>query len=115
MAQSDLGRLLRFKGTVEAAASSVEPNAYGTLALVAAYGRLRPEALLVIPEDLRDEFVRLFPESAGHPGGTSDEARHAKLLLDQMAGWIGGIIEEALIERRIEAEAAEKARRTGFG
>jgi hypothetical protein len=88
---------------LEAAASSVEPDAYGTEALVGAYGPLRTEALLVIDEGLRDEFARLFPETAVQAPDYSAKAREAKLLLDQMAGWIGGIIEEALIGTRIEA------------
>jgi len=36
------------------------------------------------------------------------------VLINQLAGWLGGIIEAAILDQRIRAEGEERAKRTGF-
>jgi hypothetical protein len=44
-----------------------------------------------------------------------EQGEEAIVLMKQLAGWHGGLIEEAILEQRILVEAEEKAKRTGFG
>ena len=47
------------------------------------------------------------------------QGAEAVLLMRQLAGWLDGQIEAVVLEQRIQAQAAadaaERARRTGFG
>ena len=42
------------------------------------------------------------------------QAGEVKLYLAQMAGWIDGMIESAILDQRIQAEAEAKVKRVGF-
>ena len=111
----DVDFLLRLKGTLEA--SSVQPHDRPAQAHAQAYPRIRAEVEAALDDDsLREEFDRLFPAelgSAGRPWGAQGE--EAIVLMNQLAGWLGGLIEAAILDRRVRAEAEERAKRTGFG
>jgi len=88
--------------------------------------------VLEVRPDLRDEFTRLFPELPEPPdydpnevffklerteGELTQATADALLNLRLLGGWIQGLIDEQTLERRIRAEAEERAKRppTGFG
>jgi hypothetical protein len=131
----EIGWLLRVKNMIDAARGSIAPSAASARALTESYGQLRIEVLgLVSGTDEEEEFDRIFPDipTADVPNmrlaGNSGKQQHANLesealrataLLAQLAGWVEGLIDEQLLERRIHAEAEAKARleakpRTGF-
>jgi hypothetical protein len=108
---SDVGRLLRLKGTIEAHQPGERPGQ----GEVQAYMRERDEVVAAVDDSLRDELDRLFPTelaTAGQPWGA--QAQEAVMLMNRLAGWVGGLIEEAILQQRIEAEARERAKQTGF-
>jgi hypothetical protein len=35
--------------------------------------------------------------------------------MNQLAGWLGGLIDASVLDQRIKAEAQERAKRTSFG
>lgn len=110
----DVGVLLRLKGMCEAALDA--PTKATGQAVAASYVRIRAEVGEAIGGEHTEELDRLFPkelETAGRPWGI--QAEEAKTLFGQLAGWISGLIEEQLLDRRIRAEAEAKARKTGFG
>src|SRR4051794_39120968 len=109
----DVQQLLRLKGMVEA---SVEPGpGHASEAQAQAYLRVRGLVRETLEGGAGDEFDKLFPETFSTTGRPwryqSDEA---VVLMRQLAGWLSGLIEGELLERRIRAEAEERARRTGF-
>ena len=70
----------------------------------------------------------MFPElpeftgASGPTGGpgliawhneATTEAKKALRLLDQLGGWIEGIVEQQTLPERIQADAAEKAKLSG--
>jgi hypothetical protein len=62
-----------------------------------------------------EELGRLFPAdlaTKGRPWGA--QAEEVKTLLAQMADWLDSMIEAAILDRRIQAEAEAKAKQTGF-
>lgn len=108
----DVDQLLRLKGIIEG--SEQASTTIGGQGLVASYGRIREQVGDAISADLTTEFNKLFPaelRTAGRPWGA--QAGEVKTLLGQMAGWVGGIVESTLVERRIQAEAEGKAREAG--
>jgi hypothetical protein len=110
----DLERVMRLKGAVEASAG-VPTAAGGGQGLVDSYPRIRREVAEAVGAGYAEEVERLFPESLqteGRPWGA--QAEEVKALMAQMAGWLDGMIEAAILERRIQAEAEAKARKTGF-
>lgn len=109
----NVDQLLRLKGTLEASEGVALQE--GGMGLVAAYPRIRAEVIDAVDEEQRAEFERLFPSELstdGQPWGA--QAGEVKLYVAQMAGWIGGVIESAILDRRIQAEAEAKAKRVGF-
>lgn len=111
----DVGTLFRLKGVVEAAAQ--QPTGNLSEAHIFSYRRVRTEVRMAIDPPHGDEFDRLFPEDAaawdgGGPYGSA--ATEAIVLMNQMAGWLDGIIQAAVLDQRIRVEAEEKAKRTGF-
>jgi hypothetical protein len=131
----DLGRLLRLQETIQAAAGSDEPGGLAAPVLTSSYKRLRGEVKNLISESpLVDEFERTFPEIdvvelpnepnaqnrfvLENAGGPLAQTAHA--LLQQLGGWIAGLVAERTLQARIEAEAIERVKReqrppTGFG
>jgi hypothetical protein len=104
----DIERLMRIKGTVDAAAGA-NPREGGE-GLIAAYPRLRSEVVDAIDEERRIEFDRLFPATLTRDGAAwVAEAEEVKLTLALIGGWLEGIVNGALLERRIVAEAQAKA------
>jgi hypothetical protein len=76
---------------MEASASSV-PNP----GLVGSYSRIRDDLLDAVEEKHGEEIERLFPAelaSDGRPWGV--QSAEVQTRFSQMAGWLGGIIEEA--------------------
>jgi hypothetical protein len=110
----DVGLLLRLKGVIEA--SAAQPTGRPGQAHAEAWPRVRAQvAEAVGDEALLREMDALFPAtlaSSGRPWGVQGD--EAIVLMNQLGGWIGGLIEEALLEQRIRAEAEERAKRTGF-
>ena len=109
----DVGHLLRLKGIIEG--SERADITRGGEGLIASYERVRQQVFEALEPGLTDEFEELFPaelRTTGQPWGA--QAGEVKILFGQLAGWIGGIIETALLERRIQAEAEAKAKQIGF-
>ena len=105
--------LLRIRSALEAA--TAQPSGRPGQPHAKAYPRLRAEVEQALTDDLRDEFERLFPsslETTGQPWGKQGE--EAIVLMTQLAGWLNGLVEAAILDRRIRAEAEERAKRTGF-
>jgi hypothetical protein len=115
----DVERFIRLRNTVRSAAASVpmgQESAAGDV-LATAFQRLRPEVLDTLPEALREEFTKLFPDDvlkqSGGGGGLGPgrlradavQATEARSLLEQMAGWLDGVVESAEHQMRIEIEA----------
>jgi hypothetical protein len=108
----DVGTLLRLKGVLEATA---EPTGRPGQGEAESYPRVRARVAALVDDSLLEELGSLFPEqlsTAGRPWLAQGE--EAIVLMKQLAGWLGGLIEEAVLERRIRVEAEEKAKRTGF-
>ena len=124
MVELDLGRLLRLKGMIESAASTVDPAVASAPALTESYSRMRAQVFeLVNGSELSNEFSAAFPKmnpvstpsGSGHPSNmvrqirtAEAEAQKARTLLGQLAGWLTGLIEEQTLTARIKAEAAER-------
>jgi hypothetical protein len=133
MAQLELGRLLRVKAMIDASVDESNPGD-SVHASAEAYVRLHAEISGMVDDtELHDEFDRLFPDEVlplDHaeelgmslsPQGAvraGSEGRRAQTHLRQLAGWVQGLIEEQLLERRIvaeaEANAKEQAKQVGF-
>jgi len=128
----DLGRLLRLKNAIAAIASGTKIEPADAPSLTDGYLRMRSQvADLVSGTNLDEEFKELFPEipefkSSGGPGvggrGLIDwhteattAGTNAQRLLDQLSGWIGGLIEEQTLPERIQAEAAERVKQEQGG
>ena len=118
----DLGRLLRMRAMVTAAAQT-EATYQAGIALVKAYLNLRGEMLKILePEtlgQLREECARLFPHmefpppySPTLPLDTSaklaDAAHQAQTNLRILQGWIQGLIDELTLEQKLRFEAEAK-------
>lgn len=109
----DIDQLMRLKGMLEGSAN-IDPMMGGE-GLVASYPRIREDVASAIDEADRAELERLFPaelSTAGKPWGA--QAGEVKLYLSQMAGWIKGMIDAAVLDRQIQADAEAKAKRVGF-
>lgn len=112
----DVDFLLRMKGVLDASMSESKP--LSGQAQAESYLRIRGEVASSLGEDtsLRAEVERLFPSelsSSGRPWGV--QGAEAVVLMSQLAGWLSGLIEASILDRRIRAEAEERAKRTGFG
>jgi hypothetical protein len=113
----DVEKLLRLKGAIEAS-TEVDYRIAGQ-ALAASYPRLRQQAREAIDESLVEEFDGLFPERLASEGSSwGSQAGEAQGYFTQIAGWLGGAIDGALLDQRIRAEAEAKAaaesKRIGF-
>jgi hypothetical protein len=107
MTDSDIGRLLRLKGAIEAAAG-IPAEAPAASALTETYQRLRAQALETAGDrDLRTEFEAMFPEiepapdPPDHPRESLHivwkreaevKAQRASGLLHALAGWVEGLL-----------------------
>ena len=132
----DLGKLLRLRGMVTAAALT-EAAQHSAAALVRAYNGLVDELNAALAgneaQDLRDEFRRLFPhiqdpgvydpiayEAASRRAKLESAAAEARTRLSQLGGWIQGLVDELTFDQRLqlqaEADARERAKpQVGFG
>jgi hypothetical protein len=108
----DAGQSLRLKGAIEGTLESIgggDPM-NSQAALASAYGRFREEALSAVDDSARAEVERLFPElhalsSSLNTDVVIDNYHRARSLMQSLAGWLGGLIEEAQFKGRLEAEA----------
>ena len=111
----DVAQLLRVKGLVE---SSLEvPDASRPWqAHAEAYPRVRAQVVSAVAgQGLEEELDALFPHELSSKGQPwAKQGAEAAVLLRQLAGWVGGAIEAAVLEQRIQAEAEARAKRTGF-
>jgi hypothetical protein len=111
----DVSFLLRMKGLLES--SAAQPRGRPGQGHAQAYPRIRAEVEAGLQDEaLRDELDRLFPAelaSAQRPWGAQGE--EAIVLMNQLAGWLGGLIDAAVLNQRIQAEAEERAKRPGYG
>jgi hypothetical protein len=105
MADDDVPKLQRLKGTIESTAG-MPVEATSAAGLVEAYNRLRLQALEIAESrDLTDEFESLFPSAddpperprhpRNQPGWHKDAeiaAQRASGLLHGLAGWLDGLL-----------------------
>ena len=121
----DLGRLLRLKTSIAAAAQGDKVEPADAPSLTNGYRRMRAQvAELVGGAELEAEFNEMFPEIPEFQGSSGPGPRglidwhteattagtNAKRLLEQLSGWIEGLIEEQTLAERIQAEAAERVK-----
>ena len=107
--------LYRLKGTLEGTAAHENGDRLGS-GYVTAWPRLRREVVNAVP-DRRAELDRLFPEqlSTEHQPG-KPQSEESIMLMAQLAGWLGGVIAEAEVKQRLEAQLAEASKPPmGFG
>jgi hypothetical protein len=126
MAELDLGQLLRLRGMIESAATSVTADGDGAPALTESYARLRGLArdFVEAPDLNIDEFDPAFPEmdvvefaEHEHPRRLmarnttyAPQAKRAQALLGQLGGWVSGLIDEITLEQRLRFEAQERVK-----
>lgn len=112
----NMGQLLRLRGMIESASTSVEATGDGAAALTESYIRLRGRVRAVMEESSSDlaEFDAAFPEielvevgDQEHPRQMAmrsmkyaPHAKRARALLGQLAGWVTGLIQELEYEQR---------------
>jgi hypothetical protein len=61
--------------------------------------------------ELGEEFARIFPDALDTTGRAWPHQGHeAKTLMAEMAGWLGGVVEGQVLERRIQGDAEARAR-----
>lgn len=89
------------------------PDAHGgaaASALIGTYNRMRAEALLLIEDEDRPEFERLFgadlppAATALHARallGNQERAHEAMSLLGQLAGWLDGFVQAGRWEQEV--------------
>lgn len=132
MSTPDIGRLLRLQNSIAAIGKDGKVEPADAPSLTEGYQRMRAQvADLVASSQLEDEFNDLFPEipefsSQGGPTGgrgliewhneATTAGTNAQRLLNQLGGWITGLVEEQTLPEKIQAEAAEriKQERGGF-
>src|SRR4051794_1724438 len=106
----NMGQLLRLRGMIESASTSVEATGDGAPALTESYVRLRARVREVMADSSADlaEFDAAFPEiemvqveEHEHPRNMAmramkyaPHAKRAQALLGQLAGWVNGLIQE---------------------
>lgn len=125
MSNFDLGRLLRLRSAIEGAAGAEKVEPADAPSLTGGYNRLRGQVQeLVAGGELEAEFNSMFPEVAEFQGGSGPGPRGlidwhtkattagvgAKRLLEQLGGWVDGLIQEQTLSERIQAEAAERVK-----
>ena len=112
----NIGQLLRLRGMIESASTSVEATGDGATALTESYVRLRDRVRAVMEDSSGDlaEFDAAFPEietveleDHEHPREMAmrgmkyaPHAKRAQALLGQLAGWVTGLIQELEYEQR---------------
>lgn len=122
----DIGRLLRLKSSIAAAAQGSKVEPADAPSLTSGYRRMRGQVVeLISGGELEAEFNEMFPEIPEFQGASGPGPRglidwhteattagiNAKRLLEQLSGWIEGLIEEQTLAERIQAEAAERVKR----
>jgi hypothetical protein len=117
-----LARLLRFRGMLAEGLPDGELNNADAEGLASAYLRARTLAADIAKElGIRMlEFDNQFPQTAGEvtKGHMNPQmaihnlsiAKTAALLLGQLGGWAGGLIEQIALEQGITSEQAAAAR-----
>jgi hypothetical protein len=125
MNRFELGRLLRLRGAIDSIAGKEKLEPSDAASLTDGYRRMRGQvAELVAGAAVEPEFEAMFPEMEpfvetppGGPGliewhhAATSAATQAQVLLDQLSGWVDGLIAEQTMPERIQAEAAERVRR----
>ena len=105
----DVGPLIRLRSTIRSLLSGAEKYESETGAvLVTAYQASRSETQGLVGDAMADELDRVAPEPSF--GGTETwqdkiDFNKAKLALNQLAGWIDGLVEQAQYTARLAAEA----------
>lgn len=129
----DIGRLIRLQNSIAAIAKGGKVEPADAPSLTEGYRRMRAQVLdLVAGTELEQEFNDLFPEiqefspQAGPTVGgrglidwhheATTAGTNAQRLLDQLGGWVAGLVEQQTLPQKIQAEAAERVKqeRTGF-
>jgi hypothetical protein len=117
----DMGQLLRLRGMIERASTSVEATGDGAAALTESYVRLRGRVRAVMEDSSGElaEFDAAFPEietvaieDREHPRNMAmramkyaPQAKRAQALLGQLAGWVTGLVQELEYEQRSRYES----------
>jgi len=120
----DLGRLLMLRSAITGLTGNEKVQPPDAPSLTEGYRRMRSQvAVLVGDSDLRGEFDAMFPDLPAFNGDASPRgnliawhtkataaATEAQRLLDQLAGWVGGLIDEQTLPERIQAEAMARVK-----
>jgi hypothetical protein len=110
----DVGKILRVRGAIQATLEGLADSeaVMAGDAVGSGYTRLRKEVAAIVPSEDREEFDRLFPESAGsfghRPMDKANKYHAAKGLLGQLAGWLRGYVDEAQFQAKADAYARER-------
>jgi hypothetical protein len=112
----NMGQLLRLRGMIESAATSVDATGDAAAALTESYARLRHQVGAVMTDSSADlaEFEAAFPridvveldqyedprDMAMRGMKYAPQAKRAQVLLGQLAGWVTGLIQELEYEQR---------------
>jgi len=131
MGLPDIGRLLRLQNSISAIGKKGKVEPTDAPSLTEGYRRMRSQVFdLVAGSDLEPEFNDLFPEISeysmqGDPTGgpglirwhteATTAGTNAQRLLDQLGGWLEGLIEQQTLPEKIQAEAAERVRQEQGG
>lgn len=122
----DLGRLLRLKGAIDSMSGGGKPEPADASSLTEGYRRMREQvAEMVAGAEVESEFEAMFPTleafiETSPTGGqgliewhhrATSAATRAQGLLNQLGGWLEGLIAEQTMPERIQAEAAERVKR----
>lgn len=116
----DLGQLLRLKQMIDAVAG-VAPNVTSASTLVDGYNKLRASVQetavgLRLEEEFTSHFAPLDSPPTYDPGlagrlavrsaqSAEEAAVRASAMLQQLAGWVDGLVAERTLDARIKAEA----------
>lgn len=116
----DVGKILRLAGAVEKAAKiETEYPVQTSSAVSERYKALRLEVARAVEDDAREEFDRLFPAELGgygrNPNDMLEKFYAARTLLETLAGWLDGFIQEARMTIEAEAYARERVKRESVG
>jgi len=116
----DVAGFLRLQGAIRSVLDSVSEGqaAVAAEAMADSYRRLRHETRDAIPEEDREEFDRLFPETPpaitsramGRLGYEAAKFHAARALLGTMAGWLDGYVQHARMQMEAQAYAEKRAK-----
>ncbi len=117
----DVGKFLRLQGAISSTVEFAKDknSTQAGAAVQDAYYRFRQEVRDAIPEENREEFDKLFPDTLNpsqkahrQTNPVTDLERYgtAQTLLTSLAGWLGGYVQQARMQAEAEAYAEARVR-----